>query len=592
MIKKLSTLIVLVLVFSVAVMPQNKKKNYIPKAPVVMEETGRVQVTPTSTGNLPAATFVAVDTMANAFGPAIGALNPLAYDPWSNVGALIHRGASTYALGSGQMWYNITTDKGVSWTKVAGINTAPIAGRYPSMAISNPTKGDISATTGVFSWPELNPSAFGWIGYGADQPLGAGTTFSDTIQSPPNYSSQVPCWASDNSPWVFWASDNQDDAAITLFRTQDFATVEVLNPPTWSDANFFSGGSIAMGGMSHNGVQYYAVLGTFDDPDTLNPIVSGWYVGYSKSTDDGATWSEWVVPDFRAIPALSAYDRLWDYVKGDAFVSYQGDMIVDNDGFVHMVFGVTDTTVDANTGSNAIVEVYETASGWNGKIIANVGERGDLTNWIYGTLNQSGPSVFMSKAPTGNFFATQYAMGAQGDTMVDLFYSKRSGAGEWDTPVNLTNTANITEILSHMAPMMSDDGGGNYTFFSGYAYDITGAYPPNDAGLTAFYVAPVQIQFTAVDDNPSAVNSFELGQNYPNPFNPSTQIKYSISENSNVVLKIFDMLGREVATLVNKTQEAGSYTINFDASKLSSGMYVYSLNAGNYSATKKMMLMK
>src|SRR5512134_3506692 len=101
MIKKLSTLIVLVLVFSVAVMPQNKKKNYIPKAPVVMEETGRVQVTPTSTGNLPAATFVAVDTMQNAFGPAIGALNPLAYDPWANVGALIHRGRTTYAAGSG-----------------------------------------------------------------------------------------------------------------------------------------------------------------------------------------------------------------------------------------------------------------------------------------------------------------------------------------------------------------------------------------------------------------------------------------------------------------------------------------------------------
>jgi hypothetical protein len=595
MIKKLSTLLVLVMILSVAVFAQDRKKNFIPKAPVVLNETNTARVTPISVGNLPAANYVAVDTMQNAFGPAIGALNPLAYDPWANVVALAYRGATTYAAGSGQIWYSISTDKGVSWTRVAGVNTAPIAARYPSMAILNPTKGDINATTGVFSWPELTPAAFGFVGYGADQPLGAGTTFSDTIQSPPAYSSQVPTWTSDNSDHVFWASDNQDDARITLFRTTDFATVDVIEPPQWSDEAFFGGGSITMGGMSHNGVQYYAVLGTMDDPDTLNPIISGWYMGYSKSTDYGDTWTEWNIADFRTIPATAAYDRLWDYEKGDEFVSYQGDIIVDNDGFVHLITGVTDTTTDNNTGRNAIIEVYETATGWDAKVIAELGTESDLTDWSYGTLNQSGYSTFLAKAPEGNVYAAQWAVGSteSNNVVVDLYYSTRSGAAEWTPAVNLTNTLTITEDLSHMAPYMSADGNDNYTFFSGYAYDETGAVPPNDAGRTVFYVTPVQIVVSDVNDtDPSVVKSFELGQNYPNPFNPSTKISYTISEKSNVVLKVFDMLGREVATLVNNTQEAGSYSINFDASKLSSGMYVYSLKSGSFSATKKMMLMK
>jgi flagellar assembly factor FliW len=86
--------------------------------------------------------------------------------------------------------------------------------------------------------------------------------------------------------------------------------------------------------------------------------------------------------------------------------------------------------------------------------------------------------------------------------------------------------------------------------------------------------------------------TFDLSQNYPNPFNPSTTISYKIPENATVSLKIFDVTGTEVMTLVNQKQDAGSYTINFDAKTLASGMYIYTIKAGDYTATKKMMLMK
>jgi len=88
------------------------------------------------------------------------------------------------------------------------------------------------------------------------------------------------------------------------------------------------------------------------------------------------------------------------------------------------------------------------------------------------------------------------------------------------------------------------------------------------------------------------VKEFALMQNYPNPFNPSTMISYQLPAASHISLKVYDMLGNEVAMLVNETKEAGSYTAQFDGTKLSSGIYFYTINAGNYSETKKLTLMK
>ncbi len=92
-----------------------------------------------------------------------------------------------------------------------------------------------------------------------------------------------------------------------------------------------------------------------------------------------------------------------------------------------------------------------------------------------------------------------------------------------------------------------------------------------------------------VDVTPS---TFSLEQNYPNPFNPSTTIRYSIPTSGFVTLKAFDVLGNEVATLVNEQKFAGSYEINFNASQLTSGVYFYTINAGSFVETKKMILMK
>lgn len=89
-----------------------------------------------------------------------------------------------------------------------------------------------------------------------------------------------------------------------------------------------------------------------------------------------------------------------------------------------------------------------------------------------------------------------------------------------------------------------------------------------------------------------AVHHFELAQNYPNPFNPSTSISFTIAQKQFVSLKVFDLLGNEITTLVGKTLDAGSHQIVFNAKHLPSGMYLYKLQAGSNTATRKMALMK
>jgi len=97
---------------------------------------------------------------------------------------------------------------------------------------------------------------------------------------------------------------------------------------------------------------------------------------------------------------------------------------------------------------------------------------------------------------------------------------------------------------------------------------------------------------TAVEDNINSPYDYKLVQNYPNPFNPSTRISYSIKEEGLVTLKIYNVLGQEVATLVNDFKSSGNYNVNFDASRLSSGIYLYKLNSNGFTQTKKMMLVK
>jgi hypothetical protein len=94
------------------------------------------------------------------------------------------------------------------------------------------------------------------------------------------------------------------------------------------------------------------------------------------------------------------------------------------------------------------------------------------------------------------------------------------------------------------------------------------------------------------DDKTGGLIGYRLEQNYPNPFNPSTKIRYTMAKPSSVILKVFNLTGQEVATLVNETKPAGEYQIEWNANNLPSGVYLYRLEAGEFVDTKKLLLLK
>jgi hypothetical protein len=103
----------------------------------------------------------------------------------------------------------------------------------------------------------------------------------------------------------------------------------------------------------------------------------------------------------------------------------------------------------------------------------------------------------------------------------------------------------------------------------------------------------LQNELTGIHDHGSLIPSeYKLYQNYPNPFNPTTTIQFDIPKTSFVTLKVYNVLGQEVTTLVNEKREAGRYEVPFDGSKLTSGVYFYRLGAGEFVSVKKLILMK
>jgi hypothetical protein len=108
----------------------------------------------------------------------------------------------------------------------------------------------------------------------------------------------------------------------------------------------------------------------------------------------------------------------------------------------------------------------------------------------------------------------------------------------------------------------------------------------------------IQGQFVGINDSEIIPAKFEISQNYPNPFNPSTKISFSLPTESKVKLQIFNTLGEIITTLVDETNSAGVHEVNWNASNLASGVYLYRIDAEsvsdakNYTSTKKMLLLK
>lgn len=120
----------------------------------------------------------------------------------------------------------------------------------------------------------------------------------------------------------------------------------------------------------------------------------------------------------------------------------------------------------------------------------------------------------------------------------------------------------------------------------------TSAFTPTSSSQWNTFKARISDILVSINNNNELPLKYDLSQNYPNPFNPVTQINFSVENTGLVKISVYDLLGREIATLVNEIKNPGRYSINFDASSFASGMYIYKMETGKFSASKKMVLIR
>ena len=180
---------------------------------------------------------------------------------------------------------------------------------------------------------------------------------------------------------------------------------------------------------------------------------------------------------------------------------------------------------------------------------------------------------------------------------IDIFMAKSVNLGlSWTEPENVTNTTGLKEVGVHLANIGSDYEVGVFCQVPNFAVPTAGTAQMEDY-LNYVYVGKYENDLEHLnadqnDDKEVLPSRFALKQNYPNPFNPVTNISYSIEKSSNVTLKLYDVRGGLVQTLLSKRINAGSHDYTLDASNLPSGVYFYTMSVNNVSKTKKLILMK
>jgi hypothetical protein len=336
--------------------------------------------------------------------------------------------------------------------------------------------------------------------------------------------------------------------------------------------------------------------------------------GYFKSTNKGNTWT-WTTIITDGDQCLPNY-----YYNPENFG--QIDMLADKNNKVHAVFnGIpeyykitgSDTTDlntmdclywDATNGFKSLVSFNRTDTIINGQVLP-FSARANTTN-AYGcsypsiAISDDG-NVILCTWSQPNYHATGFtstdtvSATAGVTTRSDIWFNYSvDGGATWKGAQALTSTTDKAETFGMLAENLQKTSATTVRARMMYVADGH-PYPSPFAGD----IVPEPVMYhewdivtTGIRPEPGVATSFELNQNYPNPFNPSTKIDYSIQKNAFVTLKVYNVLGQEVAALVNGDQAAGKYSVDFDGSKLASGMYLYKIQAGNFSDVKKMLLTK
>jgi photosystem II stability/assembly factor-like uncharacterized protein len=352
-----------------------------------------------------------------------------------------------------------------------------------------------------------------------------------------------------------------------IYRTTDGGS-------TWNLVYNYGNGNGYFDGIKFTGGDSVMALGDAD--------ASGLCV--VKSTDAGATWTRFTnLPTAEANPNLISSSSYHQPMDGMGTYVWMTTYI--GSGTAPRLLRTTDF---GTTWTSA--EVLLTGGLSNAYNIRSINMVNQTTGWLIPRQTAAGVRCFVHKTTDG------------GATWSDTILVERGTTVASVKPMRGTNNLLALGWLGNdPKAWWSTDGGGTWPVISptatGDGSDLRNAsFVSTQLGyVTGLYKA---YKFTppgstGVEPQPGELpQSYTLNQNYPNPFNPSTTIEYSIPTAGSVQLKVYDMIGREVATLVNQEQVAGKYAVMFDARTLASGVYFYRLVSGSFVSTKSLVLVK
>ncbi len=591
-------------------------------------------------------TIVPTGTAANAYGWGYAggqqSLTPVRND--LNTIAIIHRMGGDQDPGgySGDMGYDISTDGGMTWTTqtefwIAVENDGGTyfkdAARYPNAGLYKPEGGDLRL---VYDMPILWGSNGGWGGYG----LGAVNTVdtSDHTRNMFTYPENSDFWMGVPSGYALSGQglslgvDLDYDIDGTTYNDQliltkgywDDGAQDFIFSQEGLDATFdvsVTSADEKVAFSADGQIGYICTLAN-DGQATQQSGYSNWYPVYWKSTDAGQSWDG---PFFIQLDGPDGiggivYHHLTDQLIADLFeppvptreeisysTAFDHDIAVDNNGNLHIgvIIGPTgsdpQSIITAN-GYLAAVDLFTTDGGTSwyveemGRPATFRGTFGDLTedNRIRITSTPSGDKMFISWLDTDIEDATDndkpnlWCRGFESST-----YMKTQDASGNDAPTNVTLfSAGMWQAYFGQAS--------KYCFVNGDTYTIPFVYEGMDPTdpvqpvtfqyIQDFAFSDADFTVQGVNDLAETNNIGSVSQNFPNPFNKESYVTVNLTKGTNLSLEVYTLTGQRVVAKDYGYTTNGTHTLTINAANLSSGIYFYTVTAGENKVTKKMLV--
>lgn len=335
--------------------------------------------------------------------------------------------------------------------------------------------------------------------------------------------------------------------------------------------------------MDASGNKIYAAAGQYSSLDTLGL----WY-----STNNGVNWVQHTQFRYNGVSTFLTSVKV---VGTRVYVTYGKQLWYSDNGSTF-----NSTTMLSETMNCIAANISGSA------IYVGTGNQGSQKGYIYMSPNSGSSWIKIDSlnSPVNNItldgaiiYATNYSL-----------WKSTNNGGNWteykpnnSSVYSMTITGNYIFLGTNQGIYMSANGGTTWVLKNqglpssgtGYYLSTQGNYLFTSFGQANSLVYRRLLSETIdVRQISSVVTDYALEQNYPNPWNPATKIEYSIPKSGLVTLKVFDILGKEISTLVDENQSPGTYSVNFQGAELPSGIYFYRLQAGSYTETKQMILIK